>query len=76
MTDTIMAFIEYLRKEGLVEDIDFLREASEFIYQQRIELDAEGVMGAGRYERPPLSGKPIGRVRVNANWRPGLERSL
>lgn len=50
MTDPIMAFIDYLRKEGLVEDIDFLREASEFRYQQLIDLEAEEVIGAGQYE--------------------------
>ena len=53
MTDTIMAFIEYLRKEELTEDIDFLREASGFMYQQLIDLEAEEVIGAGRYERTP-----------------------
>lgn len=53
MTDTIMAFIEYLRKEELTENIDFLREASEFIYQQLIDIEAEEVIGAGRYERTP-----------------------
>jgi len=53
MTDTIMAFIDYLHKEGLTQDIDFLREASGFIYQQMIDLEAEEVIGAGRYERTP-----------------------
>lgn len=53
MTDTIMAFIDYLRKEGLTEDIDFLREASGFMYQQLIDLEAEEVIGARRYERTP-----------------------
>lgn len=53
MTDSIMAFIDYLHKEGLTEDIDFLREASGFMYQQLIDLEAEEVIGAGRYERTP-----------------------
>jgi transposase-like protein len=48
-----MAFIGYLRKKGLTEDIDFLRKASEFMYQQLIDLEAEEVIGAGRYERTP-----------------------
>jgi len=53
MTDSIMAFIDYLHKEGLTEDIDFLREASGFMYQQLIDLEAEEVIGAGPYERTP-----------------------
>jgi len=53
MTDSIIAFIDYLRKEDLVEDIGFLKKASEFMYQQLIELEAEEVIGAGRYERSP-----------------------
>lgn len=53
MTDTIMAFIDYLRKENLIEDIDFLREATEFMYQQLIDAEAEEVIGAERYERTP-----------------------
>jgi len=53
MTDTIMAFIDYLRKEDLTEDIDFLREATEFMYQQLIDAEAEEVIGAERYERTP-----------------------
>jgi len=53
MTDSIMAFIDCLRKKGVEENIDFLRKASEFIYQQLINLEAEEVIGAGRYERTP-----------------------
>jgi transposase-like protein len=53
MTDTIMAFIDYLRKEELTEDIDFLREASGFMYQKLIDLEPEEVIGAGRYDRTP-----------------------
>ena len=37
MTDTIIAFINYLRKQDLVEDIDFLKKASEFMYQRLID---------------------------------------
>ncbi len=48
-----MAFIDYLRKEGLTKDIDFLREASGFMYQQLIDLETEEVIGARRYERTP-----------------------
>lgn len=53
MTDSIIAFINYLRKEELVEDIDFLKKASEYMYQQLIDLEAEEVIGAGPYERTP-----------------------
>ena len=53
MTGAIMAFIDYLRKEGLTKDIDFLQEASGFMYQQMIYLEAEDVIGVGRYERTP-----------------------
>lgn len=51
MTNSIMAFVEYLRKEDLAEDIDFLREATEFMYQQLIDAEAEEMIGAERYER-------------------------
>ena len=62
MTDSIMAFISCLRKEGLSEDIDFLREASGFMFQQLIDLEAEGVIGAGPYERTPE------RVNHRISW--------
>ncbi len=41
MTDSIMAFVNYLRKEELTEDVDFLREATEFLCQQLIDAEAE-----------------------------------
>jgi transposase-like protein len=53
MTDSIITFINYLRKKDLVEDIDFLKKASDFMYQQLIDLEAEEVIGAGPYERTP-----------------------
>lgn len=53
MTDSIMAFVDTLRKEDLTEDIDFLREATEFMYQQLMDAEAEEVIGAERYERTP-----------------------
>ncbi len=53
MTDSIMALINYLRKEELTKDMDFLREAIAFLYQMLIELEAEEVIGAGRYEQTP-----------------------
>ena len=51
MTDSIMAFVDYLRKEDLTDDTDFLREAAEFICQKLIDAEAEEVIGAERYER-------------------------
>jgi len=51
MTDSIMAFVDYLRKEELTGDIDFLREAAEFLYQKLIDAEAEEMIGAKRYER-------------------------
>jgi putative transposase len=53
MTDSIMALINYLRKEELTKDTDFLREAIAFLYQMLIDIEAEEVIGAGRYERTP-----------------------
>jgi len=53
MTETIMACVDYLRKEDLTEDIDFLREAAEFLCQKLIDAEAEEVIGAERYERTP-----------------------
>ena len=53
MTDSIMAFVDYLRKEELTDDTDFLREAAEFICQKLIDAEAEEVIGAERYERTP-----------------------
>jgi len=53
MTDSIMTFVDYLRKEELTDDTDFLREAAEFICQKLIDAEAEEVIGAERYERTP-----------------------
>ena len=53
MTNSIIAFINYLRKQDLVEDIDFLKKASEFMYQRLIDIEAEEVIGAKPYERTP-----------------------
>ncbi len=51
MTDNIMTLIDYLRKVGLQEDLEFCKKAAEFFGQQVIDLEAEEVIGAKKYER-------------------------
>jgi transposase-like protein len=51
MTDHIMTLIEYLRKVGLQEDLDFCQQAAEYFAQQVIDLECEDVIGAKKYER-------------------------
>ena len=51
MTDNIMTLIDYLRKVGLQEDLDFCKKAAEYFGQQVIDLEAEEVIGAKKYER-------------------------
>jgi putative transposase len=46
-----MALIEYLRKIGLDEDADFLREAVRVMTQALMELEVSQQIGANRYER-------------------------
>jgi len=42
--------LEYLRKVGVDLEGDFLREGAQLVAQLAIELEAEEVIGAGRYE--------------------------
>jgi len=51
MTDNIMTLIDELRKLGLHEDLGFCKKAAEYLAQQAIELEAEEVIGAKKYER-------------------------
>jgi len=51
MTDHIMTLIDYLRKIGIQEDLDFCRDAATFFGQKVIDLEAEEVIGAKKYER-------------------------
>lgn len=51
MTDHIMTLIDELRKAGLHEDLEFCKNAAEYLAQQAIELEAEEVIGAKKYER-------------------------
>jgi transposase-like protein len=48
MTDTSMPLIELLQKQ---DDGDFLRAVAAAVLQLLMERDAEGLIGAGRYER-------------------------
>jgi putative transposase len=48
MTDDNMAFLERLQKQG---GGDFLKELAEAVLDRLMQLDVEGVIGAGRYER-------------------------
>jgi len=51
MTDNIMTLIDNLRKAGLQDDIDFYQKAIEYLGQRVIDLEAEEVIGAKKYER-------------------------
>lgn len=51
MTDNIMTLVDYLRKVGLQKDLDFCKKATEYLAQQVIDMEAEEVIGAKKYER-------------------------
>jgi putative transposase len=53
MTKSTMTLLEYLRKVGVDLEGDFLNEGAQLVAQLAIELEAEEVIGAGRYERSP-----------------------
>ena len=64
MTEERLPLAELLAKAG---DGDFLRSVAEAVLQLLMEVDVEGVIGAGRYER---SGERL-------NWRNGYrDRTL
>jgi transposase-like protein len=64
MTDDRLPLAELLQKAG---DGDFLRAVAEAVLQLLMEADVEGLIGAGRHERPP----------ERLNWRNGYrERTL
>lgn len=46
-----IALLDVLRKAGLEGDIDFLKQAARVVAQILIEHEADGVIGAGSYER-------------------------
>lgn len=49
--DPTVALMDYLRKMGMAEDQDFLREALRVMIQALIELEVSQQIGARRYER-------------------------
>jgi len=51
MTDHIMTLINYLRKIGMQEDLDFCRETATYFGKKVIDLETEEVIGAEKYER-------------------------
>lgn len=51
MADPTIILLEYLRKAGIDLNGDFLEEGTRLLAQLAIELEAEQVIGAGRYER-------------------------
>ena len=52
MTEKVtMALLKHLRKLGVEDDADFLREAIQVLMQALIELEVSEQIGAGRYER-------------------------
>lgn len=53
MTNSNMTLLEYLRKVGVDPEGDFLQEGAQLVAQLAIELEAEEIIGAGRYERSP-----------------------
>lgn len=53
MTTATMALLDYLRKQGLSLDADFLREAVRVMIQALIELEVSEQVGAECYERTP-----------------------
>lgn len=53
MTESTMTLLEYLRKVGVDLEGDFLQEGAQLVAQLAIELEAEEIIGAERYERSP-----------------------
>lgn len=51
MADPTITLLEYLRRVGIDLDGDFLKEGTRLLTQLAVELEAEQVVGAGRYER-------------------------
>ena len=51
MADPTITLLDYLRKMGIDLDGDFLKEGTRLLAQLAVELEAEQVIGAGRYER-------------------------
>jgi len=54
MTYHILTLIDYLGKIGRQEDLDFCREAASYFGQNIIDLEAEELIGAKKYERTDI----------------------
>jgi len=53
MTEATIALLEYLRKIGLDQDRDFLRESVRLMSQLLMELEVAEKLGAAKHERTP-----------------------
>ena len=51
MDDAVGSLVQTLRKHGLDEDVDFLREGVRLLSERIMELEVSEQVGAGRYER-------------------------
>jgi transposase-like protein len=71
MTDDRLPLAELMAKTG---DGDFLRTIAESVLQIIMEADVDGLVGAGRHERP-ASARPGAMATVTAASIPGSARS-
>ena len=53
MTDISMALLEYLRKHGLDQDSNFLKEGIRLLSEMVMDLEVSEQIRAGKYERTP-----------------------
>lgn len=53
MTDISMALLEYLRKHGLDQDSNFLKEGIRLLSEMVMDLEVSEQIRAGKYERNP-----------------------
>lgn len=53
MTDATITLKEYLIKQGMAADADFLREGVQLLSQMLMELEVEEQIGASKHERTP-----------------------
>jgi putative transposase len=75
MTEDRLPLVELLQKAG---EGDFLRSVAEAVLQLLMEADAEGLIGAGRYERSAdrLNWRNGDRERVLATRLGSLQRRI
>ena len=53
MTDISMALLEYLRKHGLDQDSNFLKEGIRLLSEMVMDLEVSEQIRASKYERNP-----------------------